>query len=41
MDDNQAGFRSGSLTADMTQMMIRMREDAVDLEKRREAGGVG
>ena len=41
MDDNQTGFRSGRTPADVTQMTIRMKEDAVDLEKRREAGGGG
>ena len=39
MDDNQAGFRSGRSTVDVTQMMMRMQEDAEDLKWRRERGG--
>ena len=38
LDDNQAGFRSGRSTADATQMMMRLQEDACDLRKR---GGGG
>ena len=36
LDDNQAGFRGGRSTADATQMMVRIQEDAVDLRKRME-----
>ena len=39
MDDNQAGFRSGRSTADATQMMVRVQEDAEDLKRRRERAG--
>ena len=34
MDDNQAGFRSGRSTADATQVMMRLQEDAEDLRGR-------
>ena len=36
LDDNQQGFRKGRSTGDATQMMVRLKEDAEDLEKRRE-----
>ena len=39
LDDNQAGFRGGRSTADATQVMMRLEEDAEDLKKRRERGG--
>ena len=39
LDDNQAGFRQGRSTADATQIMMRLQEDAVDLKKRREESG--
>ena len=38
-DDNQSGFRAGRSTADATQVMIRLEEDAVDLRKRRRRRG--
>ena len=41
MDDNQAGFRGGRSTADATQMMVRLQEDAEDLRRRREGAGQG
>ena len=31
LDDNQAGFRKGCATADASQMMVRLQEDATDL----------
>ena len=34
LDDNQAGFRKGRSTADATQIMMRIQEDAIDLRKR-------
>ena len=34
LDDNQAGFRSGRSTADSTQVMMRIQEDAMDLKRR-------
>ena len=34
LDDNQAGFRRGRATADATQMMFRLQEDATDLRRR-------
>ena len=34
LDDNQAGFRKGRATADVTQVMLRIWEDTVDLKKR-------
>ena len=34
-DENQCGFRPGLSTADATQIMVRMEEDAEDLRKRR------
>ena len=40
LDDNQAGFRQGRSTADATQMMVRMQEDAVDLRKRAGVDGL-
>ena len=36
LDDDQQGFRKGRSTADASQMMWRLREDAADLERRRE-----
>ena len=39
LDDEQAGFRSKRSTADITQMMYRIQEDARDLYKRAEAKG--
>ena len=36
LDDNQQGFRKGRSTGDATQMMVRLKEDAEDLEKRRD-----
>ena len=38
VDDNQAGFRSGCSTADASQIMHRLQEDATDLRMR---GGCG
>ena len=35
LDDNQQGFRKGRSTGDATQMMVRLKEDAEDLERRR------
>ena len=35
LDDNQQGFRKGRSTGDATQMMVRLKEDAEDLEARR------
>ena len=35
-DDNQQGFRKGRSTADASQIMMRLKEDAEDLEKRME-----
>ena len=34
LDENQAGFRCGRSTADVTQIMMRMEEDAVDYKRR-------
>ena len=34
LDENQAGFRKGRSTADVTQMMVRMEEDVSDLKRR-------
>ena len=34
-DENQCGVRPGRSTADATQIMVRMEEDAEDLRKRR------
>ena len=39
LDDNQAGFRGGRSTADATQVMVRLMEDAEDLEKRKREEG--
>ena len=36
LDENQSGFRPGRSTTDATQVIIRMKEDADDLRKRRE-----
>ena len=35
LDENQSGFRHGRSTADATQIMVRISEDATDLRKRR------
>ena len=35
LDDNQQGFRKGRSTGDATQTMVRLKEDAEDLERRR------
>ena len=35
VDENQCGFRPGRSTADATQIMVRIQEDAVDLRRRR------
>jgi hypothetical protein len=35
LDDNQAGFRQGRSTADATQVMVRIQEEAVDYGRRR------
>ena len=34
LDENQAGFRKGRSTADVTQMLIRMEEDVSDMKRR-------
>ena len=34
-DENQSGLRAGRITADATQVMVRLEEDAEDLRKRR------
>ena len=39
LDEEQAGFRKGRATADVTQIMVRIQEDCVDLKKRMEAAG--
>ena len=39
LDEEQAGFRKGRSTADVTQVMIRIQEDTVDLRKRMAAAG--
>lgn len=39
LDDDQAGFRRGRSTADATQIMIRIQEDATDLRRRMETSG--
>ena len=39
LDDEQAGFRKGRATADVTQIMVRIQEDTVDLRKRMAAAG--
>ena len=39
VDDNQQGFRKGRSTADASQMMWRLQEDAADLKKRMEESG--
>ena len=36
LDDDQCGFRKGRSTCDVTQMMVRMREETVDLKRRME-----
>ena len=38
-DDDQSGFRKGRSTADATQVMIRIHEDATDLKQRQEVQG--
>ena len=40
LDEEQAGFRKGRSTADVTQIMVRIQEDSVDLKRRAEAAGV-
>ena len=39
LDDDQAGFRKGRSTADITQVLIRIQEDTVDLRRRKEQQG--
>ena len=39
LDEEQAGFRKGRSTADVTQIMVRIQEDVVDLRRRLEAKG--
>ena len=39
LDDEQAGFRKGRSTADVTQIMVRIQEDVKDLKKRMAAVG--
>ena len=39
LDDEQAGFRKGRSTADVTQVMVRIQEDVKDLKKRMAAVG--
>ena len=39
MDDDQAGFRKGRSTCDVTQVMYRIQEDVEDLQRRIHAGG--
>ena len=34
LDENQAGFRKGRSTADVTQMMVRINEDVCDMKRR-------
>ena len=40
LDEEQAGFRKGRSTADVTQLIYRIQEDAYDLRKRKEAEGI-
>ena len=39
LDEEQAGFRKGRSTADVTQILVRIQEDTIDLRKRMEAAG--
>ena len=39
LDEEQAGFRKGRSTADVTQIMVRIQEDCVDLMRRVQAKG--
>ena len=39
VDDSQCGFRPGRSTADATQIIVRIHEDANDLRRRRERAG--
>ena len=39
VDDEQSGFRKGRSTADTTQIMYRIQEDAIDLRRRKERAG--
>ena len=39
LDEEQAGFRKGRSTADVTQIMVRIQEDCVDLLRRTQAKG--
>ena len=39
LDEEQAGFRKGRSTADVTQIMVRIEEDVYDLKRRLEAKG--
>ena len=39
LDDDQAGFRKGRSTADVTQVLVRIQEDTVDLRRRKEETG--
>jgi hypothetical protein len=39
LDDDQSGFRKGRSTADVTQIMVRIQEDTVDLKRRLEEQG--
>jgi hypothetical protein len=36
VDDEQSGFRKGRSTADTTQFMYRIQEDAIDLRRRKD-----
>ena len=38
LDDDQQGFRKTRSTADATQMMVRLKEDAKDLKRRKQDG---
>ena len=39
LDDDQAGFRKGRSTADITQVLVRIQEDSVDLRRRKQQQG--
>ena len=41
LDENQAGFRKGRSTADVTQMMVRIEEDVSDMRRRVQEYGRG